>query len=114
MLLYIQIGDYLTNFVNLQIGDFGLSRDLEDESYYISHGGAIPVKWTAPEVSTSAIAKARVGHVLFLLLQALHYKKYSTASDVWSFGCVMYEIWSLGHKPFRGCSNTEVCYTCAS
>ncbi len=52
MLLYIQIGDYLTNFVNLQIGDFGLSRDLEDESYYISHGGEIPVKWTAPEVST--------------------------------------------------------------
>ena len=52
MLLYILIGDYLTNFVNLQIGDFGLSRDLEDESYYISHGGEIPVKWTAPEVST--------------------------------------------------------------
>ena len=41
-------------------------------------------------------------------MQALHYKKYSTASDVWSFGCVVYEIWSLGHKPFEGCTNREV------
>ena len=43
------------------------------------------MKWTAPE--------------------ALHYKKYSTASDVWSFGMVMYEIWSLGSIPF---TNIEV------
>ena len=35
-----------------QISDFGMSRDLEDENYYFSHGGKIPVKWTAPEVST--------------------------------------------------------------
>ena len=33
-----------------QIGDFGMSRDLEDNHYYITHGGKIPVKWTAPEV----------------------------------------------------------------
>ena len=33
-----------------QIADFGMSRDLMDESYYVSHGGMIPVKWTAPEV----------------------------------------------------------------
>ena len=43
-----------------------------------------------------------------MLLQALHYKKYSTASDVWSFGCLMYEIWSLGHKPFETHTNPEV------
>ena len=43
------------------------------------------------------------------MLQALHYKKYSTASDVWSFGCLMYEIWSLGHKPFEGYTNSQVC-----
>lgn len=36
------------------------------------------------------------------------YKKYSTASDVWSFGALMYEIWSLGHKPFEGRTNQEV------
>ena len=44
-----------------------------------------------------------IGHT-----QAIHYKKYTTASDVWSFGCVMYEIWSVGHKPFEGLTNTEV------
>jgi serine/threonine protein kinase len=70
-----------------KIGDFGMSRDLMDSNYYITHGGIIPVKWTAPE--------------------ALHYKKYSTTSDVWSFGCLMYEIWSLGHKPFEGFANPE-------
>ena len=35
----------------LQISDFGMSRDLENDSYYVSRGGMIPVKWTAPEVS---------------------------------------------------------------
>ena len=43
-----------------------------------------------------------------MYIQALHFKKYSTASDVWSYGAVMYEIWSLGHKPFEDYGNTEV------
>ncbi len=38
-----------------------MSRDLDDTDYYVSSGGKIPLKWTAPE--------------------AIHYKKYSTASD---------------------------------
>ena len=37
----------------IQIADFGMSRSLLDESYYVSHGGKIPVKWTAPEVNLS-------------------------------------------------------------
>ena len=78
--------------VLLQIADFGMSRALQDAEYYVSHGGKIPVKWTAPE--------------------ALSYKKYSTASDVWSFGIVLYEIWSLGFKPYHNMTNAEV-YTYA-
>ena len=88
----------------IQISDFGMSRDLMDESYYVSQGGKIPVKWTAPEVSVLTDQCS----FEMLLLQALYYSKYSTASDVWSFGCVMYEIWSLGHKPFEAFSNNEV------
>ena len=43
-----------------------------------------------------------------MCLQAINFKKYSTASDVWSFGVLMYEIWTLGHRPFEGRSNPEV------
>jgi hypothetical protein len=71
-----------------KISDFGMSRDLDEGNYYVSQGGKIPVKWTAPE--------------------ALAYKKYSTASDVWGYGCLLYEIWSVGHKPFEQHTNREV------
>eukprot|EP00731_Ephydatia_muelleri_P011732 Em0006g626a len=71
-----------------KIADFGMSRDLEDDTYYISKGGKIPLRWTAPE--------------------ALQYKKYSTASDVWSYGCVMYEIWSMGEKLYKNHSNYNI------
>ena len=40
-----------------QVADFGMSRDLADENYYISHGGKIPVKWTAPEVCVRACVR---------------------------------------------------------
>ena len=54
----------------------------------MGHGGLIPIKWTAPE--------------------ALNYHLYSAASDIWSYGCVLYEIWSLGIKPFSNLTNAEV------
>ena len=44
--------NYQNNFFCLmQIADFGMSRDLSDGDYYVSQGGMIPVKWTAPEVT---------------------------------------------------------------
>ena len=48
--------------------------------------------------------------MLNMFLQAIFYKKYSVQSDVWSFGCVMYEIWSLGYKPFEDLGGIEVQY----
>jgi len=47
-----------------------------------------PVKWTASK--------------------ALVYQEYSSASDVWSFGIVMYEMWSLASKPYTSYTNSEV------
>ena len=72
-----------------------MTRDLsEDEYYTMTQGKRIPIKWTAPE--------------------SVFYKKYSTSSDVWSYGMLMYEIWSLGNKPFgdlqpREVSSTSLC-----
>ncbi|KAL5475522.1 hypothetical protein EMCRGX_G025349 [Ephydatia muelleri] len=70
-----------------KIADFGMSRDLAEGQYYMSNGGLVPVKWTAPE--------------------AVCFMKYSTASDVWSYGCLLYEIWSIGGAPFKGLTNDE-------
>ncbi|XP_065899786.1 ephrin type-B receptor 3-like isoform X2 [Dysidea avara] len=71
-----------------KISDFGMARDVADTNYYIMSCGKIPVKWTAPE--------------------ALSMRKYSTASDVWSYGVVLFEIWSMGKHPYEDIYNEEV------
>ena len=72
----------------LQVGGFDKSRDLANVNDYIAKGGKMQVRWMAPE--------------------AIHHCQYSTASDIWSYGCLLYEIWSLGRMPFRDSSNAEV------
>ena len=46
-----------------KVADFGLSRDLSNEEYYISQGGVVPVKWTAPEVSDGLRARCKTCYV---------------------------------------------------
>ena len=65
-------GNYWTNewkfidFFLLKIADFGMSRDLLDENYYITSGGKIPVKWTAPEVFLVLPLQSVMFHKIFI------------------------------------------------
>ncbi|XP_078009213.1 tyrosine-protein kinase Fer isoform X3 [Phascolarctos cinereus] len=69
----------------LKISDFGMSRQ-EDGGIYSSSGlKQIPIKWTAPE--------------------ALNYGRYSSESDAWSFGILLWETFSLGVCPYPGMTN---------
>ncbi|XP_027811217.1 tyrosine-protein kinase SYK isoform X2 [Marmota flaviventris] len=73
-----------------KISDFGLSKALQaDENYYKAQThGKWPVKWYAPE--------------------CINYYKFSSKSDVWSFGVLMWEAFSYGQKPYRGMKGSEV------
>lgn len=51
-------------------------------------GGKIPIRWTAPE--------------------AIQYRKFTSASDVWSYGIVMWEVMSYGERPYWDMTNQDV------
>uniref|UniRef100_A0A8C1JKP4 receptor protein-tyrosine kinase n=1 Tax=Cyprinus carpio TaxID=7962 RepID=A0A8C1JKP4_CYPCA len=73
-----------------KVSDFGMSRVLEEDpdAAYTTRGGKIPIRWTAPE--------------------AITYRKFTSASDVWSYGIVMWEVMSYGERPYWDMSNQDV------
>ncbi|EDL37949.1 Eph receptor A5, isoform CRA_b, partial [Mus musculus] len=73
-----------------KVSDFGLSRVLEDdpEAAYTTRGGKIPIRWTAPE--------------------AIAFRKFTSSSDVWSYGIVMWEVVSYGERPYWEMTNQDV------
>ena len=65
----------------VKLGDFGLSREVEEQSYYKASKGKLPIKWMAPE--------------------SINFRRFTAASDVWMFGVCMWEILMRGIKPFQ-------------
>ncbi|XP_045146719.1 cytoplasmic tyrosine-protein kinase BMX isoform X3 [Echinops telfairi] len=74
--------------LSVKVSDFGMTRYVLDDQYVSSVGTKFPVKWSAPEV--------------------FHYFKYSSKSDVWAFGILMWEVFTLGKQPYDLYDNSQV------
>ncbi|XP_062871436.1 tyrosine-protein kinase Tec [Trichomycterus rosablanca] len=72
----------------VKVSDFGMARYVLDDQYTSSAGAKFPVKWSPPEV--------------------FNFCRYSSKSDVWSFGVLMWEVFTEGKMPFENSSNHEV------
>ena len=73
----------------IKIADFGMSREISNDYYRIGSATAcLPVRWMPPE--------------------ALLYGKFTVKSDIWSYGVLMWEVYSFACQPFGGISNYEV------
>uniref|UniRef100_A0A4W5LI03 non-specific protein-tyrosine kinase n=1 Tax=Hucho hucho TaxID=62062 RepID=A0A4W5LI03_9TELE len=72
----------------VKLGDFGLSRYIEDEEYYKASVTRLPIKWMAPE--------------------SINFRRFTTASDVWMFAVCIWEILSQGQQPFFWLENRDV------
>ncbi|XP_056129209.1 tyrosine-protein kinase BTK [Lampris incognitus] len=72
----------------VKVTDFGLSRYVLDDEYTSSAGSKFPVRWSPPEV--------------------LLYCKFSSKSDIWAYGVLMWEVYTMGHLPYERLNNSEI------
>ena len=79
----------LSSEMRAKVSDFGLARELdEDDTYYRSRGGQLPVRWSA--------------------LEALEDRKFNEKTDVYSYGVALYEMWTNAEMPYKGWTNQRV------
>ncbi|KAL4001027.1 serine/threonine-protein kinase/endoribonuclease IRE1 [Sarotherodon galilaeus] len=82
----------VTNGRQVKIGDFGLARDIDNDSNYVVRGNVrLPVKWMAPE--------------------SIFQGMYTMKSDVWAYGILLWEIFSLGVTPYPGIKVDHMFYS---
>ncbi|XP_067011741.2 insulin-like peptide receptor [Anabrus simplex] len=75
--------------LTVKIGDFGMTRDIYETDYYRKgNKGFLPVRWMAPESLEDGV--------------------FSSQSDVWSYGVVLWEIATLAEQPYQGLANEQV------
>ncbi|XP_033647397.1 hepatocyte growth factor receptor-like [Asterias rubens] len=74
----------------VKIADFGLSRDLSEADYYTSGDkhAKLPIKWMAPE--------------------SMERRVYNAKTDVWSYGVLLWELFSGGSSPYPGIRNRDI------
>ncbi|XP_026157469.1 protein-tyrosine kinase 2-beta-like isoform X2 [Mastacembelus armatus] len=72
----------------VKLGDFGLSRYIDEQEYYKASISRLPIKWMAPE--------------------SINFRRFTTASDVWMFGVCVWEIFSSAQQPFFWLENGQV------
>lgn len=72
----------------VKLGDFGLSRYIDEQEYYKASVSRMPIKWMAPE--------------------SINFRRFTTASDVWMFGVCVWEVFSLAQQPFFWLENGQV------
>ncbi|XP_060537020.1 insulin-like receptor [Cylas formicarius] len=75
--------------MTVKIGDFGMTRDIYETDYYRKGTkGLLPVRWMAPESLKDGV--------------------FTSSSDVWSYGVVLWEMATLASQPYQGLSNDQV------
>ena len=79
----ILVGEHLI----CKVADFGLVRVINEDIYEAHTGAKFPIKWTAPEAAL--------------------YNHFTSKSDVWSFGILLYELITYGYFPYSGLNNAQ-------
>uniref|UniRef100_A0A3B4VR75 non-specific protein-tyrosine kinase n=1 Tax=Seriola dumerili TaxID=41447 RepID=A0A3B4VR75_SERDU len=72
----------------VKLGDFGLSRYIDEQEYYKASISRLPIKWMAPE--------------------SINFRRFTTASDVWMFSVCVWEVFSMAQQPFFWLENGQV------